>query len=157
MTRRRGWSLTAVAAALLLVVPAGDGLAKRSKTKSFAIVNGKRLKSGRGAYGQYATTGFSIGIPSKPKRGVVRTVTATCAGDVKAMPLPATFADCFSSYTVAGKRGAFQQWVGNGLDVTVDSVDGGRIQGTFAGSIPGDPPVTVEGGRFFMVLVDIGV
>jgi hypothetical protein len=164
-TPRSPWLALALVVILLAGAAVDDALAKKPKSRLSAFVNSKKLKaSKRGLTGVYATTSFSIGGASKPKRRLVRSVTATCgAVDIKTATLPVTLS-CFGSYTEAGKSSAFRQWTGLDMTVIVDSRDGNRIGGSFAGVLtdpssanPTDASATVEGGSFSMVLIDIGV
>ena len=162
--RRSGLLVMAVSVAALLGSPSADALAKRKpkpKTRMVAMVNGKLLKGKRPIIAVYASTSFSINAASRPKRRIVRTVTANCLGDVKAVALPTTFTSCYGTYTEAGSRAPARDWSGT-MEVTVESFDGTRIVGTFRGTLAlatpaGEPPATVENGSFSIALTDIGV
>jgi hypothetical protein len=156
-------SVVALTAFVLAGLLDGDALAKKAKSRFTATVNGKRLKARRPILAIYSTASFSVNGASKPKRGLVRTLTANCGPlDIKAVPLPTTVAGCFGSYTEAGSRRLpFRQWTGTGIDVTVESLEGGRITGTLRGTLvtgtqPADPPTAVEGGSFSIFLTDTG-
>jgi hypothetical protein len=158
--------LIMVLGAVVLTSPwLGDALAKKPTSRFVATVNGKRLKGKRPIIALYSTASFSVNAAAKPKRGLVRTVTANCGPvNIKAVPLPTTLTACYGSYTEAGRKGVFREWTGAGVDVTVESLDGDRIVGTLRGTLatpdPGNagaPPATIEGGTFSMVITDVGV
>jgi hypothetical protein len=142
-----------------------EGFAKRPRSTLKATVDGKRFKaSKRGLIALYATASFSLNASTKLKRKVVRSINVNCGPvNVKTLTLPATVTACYGAYTEAPSHGSLRQWTGIGIDVTVESVEGGRIVGTFGGMLDqaspntGDPPVTLEGGRFSLVLTDTGV
>ena len=161
--RRYGCILTmASVVALVVALPARYGIAtKRQKPRMIAIVNGKRLKS-VGPVAYYTPASFSINAASKPRRGLVRTVTANCGPiDIKAVAIPIAIPGCYGTYTEAGSRhGRFRQWTGTSMEVTVDSFDGTRIVGTFQGTLDGptqagDPPATVAHGTYSIALTSI--
>jgi len=164
---RRSRSLVVTLAAVVLAGPLlQNAVAKKPTPRLSATVNGKRLKSlKRATIGLYSTASFSVNGATKPRRGLVRSITVNCGPvNIKTVALPTTLTDCFGAYTEAGRTAAaFKQWTSGGMELTVESLDGGRIVGTFRGAIqpsganPGDPPASVEGGRFSLVLKDTGV
>ncbi len=156
--------MAALGAVMLAGLVSGDASARRAKTRLVATVNGKRLKGSRPVIALYSTASFSVNAAAKPKRGIVRTVTANCGPvNIKTVALPITVTGCYGSYTEAPSRhGTFRQWTGTGIEVTVESFDGTRIVGTFQGTLvipthAGDPPATVERGSFSIALTDTGV
>lgn len=160
----RSRALTLVLAVSVLAGAAGDALAKKPRSHVTAIANGKRLKaSKRGIQAPYSHASFSLAGATKLRRGVTRTVTATCLGDVRAVTPPATLT-CFGTYTEARKRtSGFRQWTGD-LTVVVETVDGNRIGGTFSGLLtdpssanPTDAASNIESGSFTVELFDLGV
>jgi hypothetical protein len=164
--RRSHWLVMTLAAVVLAGPLIEDAVAKRPKSHLSATVNGKRLKSSkRGIMGLYATSSFSVNGATKPRRGRVRSITVNCGPvNIKTVALPITLTDCFGAYTEAGRKAAdFKQWTSGGMELTVESLDGDRIVGTFRGAIqasganPGDPPASVEGGTFSLVLTGTGV
>lgn len=160
----RSRALTLVLACSLLTVAAGDALAKKPRSHVTAIANGKRFRASKlGITAVSASTGFSIGGSTKPKRGLTRAVTASCLADLSTVTLPATFT-CYGSYTETRKRTAdFRQWTGD-MTVVVETIDGNRIGGTFTAVLaspssanPTDTAATIEGGRFSVELLGLGV
>ncbi len=140
-----------------------DAFARRPRSRLSATVNGRRLKALRRAtLLLYATTSFSVNGQTRVRRGLSRAVTANCPGDLKTLVLPAVVG-CYGSYTEARRAGA-KEWSRNeGILVTIESLIDARAVGKFSGTLDpgpshsGDPPVTVEGGTFSIVLIDIGV
>lgn len=163
-TRRR-WLLLALGAVLLAGPLVHDGYAKKPKSFCKAFVNGKRLKAAKrgGLIGSLTSTGFSVAGATKPKRGLVRTVTVTCGlVNLRAVPLGTTLSGCFGSYTEAGS--GFREWTGPGMELTVEAFDGSRLNGRFRGVLvdastanPTDASAFVEDGTFSMTLRDLGV
>ena len=153
--------------ALLLAGPlVEDGYAKKPKAFLKAFVEGRRLKAWRrgGLFGTLASASFSVAGATKPKRGVVRTITVTCGPvDLRTVPPATTLTGCFGSYTEAGS-GPFRQWTGTGMELTVDSFDGDRLVGKFRGELadasaanPTDASVAIDDGTFAVFLAEIGV
>jgi hypothetical protein len=145
--------------ALLLAGPLIDpAVAKKPKTRFVAKVNGKRVKAPRRAtFFYYSTVSFSI-AGAATQRGVTRTVTANCLGDLAAVAPHATL-DCYGTYTEARRRKPAKDWQRNaGMQVTIDSFDGTRAVGSFSGTLdpspayPTDPPATVTNGVFSVVV-----
>jgi hypothetical protein len=142
----------------------GDGWAKTPKVRFSATVNGKRMKAlKRATFLTLASTSFSVIGQSKPRKGVSRAITALCGPgvDLRSLALPATLA-CYGSYVEARRKGS-KEWVRpNGIEVTVESFDGSRAEGTFRGTLDttvahaGDPPVAIEEGRFSVIARDTG-
>jgi len=167
VTRRRRWLPLALSAVLLIGPLAHEGYAKRGPKSFFkAVVNGKRLKaSKRGLLGVLAGVSFSVSGATKPRRGLVRTVTVNCGPvDLRTVPPSTTLTGCFGSYTEAGSRTSFRQWTGSAMELTVDSFDGSRLIGSFRGVLadpstanPSDASASVEEGTFSIVLLDLGV
>lgn len=166
--RRSGWLVVALGAVLVAGPLIDYAVAKKPKSRLSALVNDKKLKaSKRGLLGIYSTTSFSVAGATKARRGVVRTATVNCGPvDVRTVAPPIALTGCFGSYTEAGKRSSFRQWTGAGMELTVDSVDGNRISGTFRGILvdassanPSDASTEteIEEGSFSIVLTDIGV
>lgn len=138
-----------------------DAFAKKATVRFSATVDGKRMKAlKRASLGLYAPTSFSVAGQTGVRRGVSRAVTANCLGNVKSLALPATV-DCYGTYTEARRHGAKDWSRNNGLQVTIDSFDGSRVVGTLRGTLDAnsssDPPVTIEGGSFSVILRDVGV
>jgi hypothetical protein len=162
---RKSWLVVVLSAVALAGPMLGDARAKKPKPRFTARVNGKPLKALKRAVTLvYSTTSFSLAGPTKPqpRRGLSRTITASCLGNLKTLALPATLS-CYGTYTEAGRHGA-KDWVSNGMEVTIQSLDAtNRVVGAFRGTLPattahaGDPPVAIEGGSFSIVLTDIGV
>jgi hypothetical protein len=160
---RTSWLVLALSAAVLAGPLMDDAVAKKPKARFSARVDGKRVKAlKRAIVLLYSTTSFSVNGATNVRRGVVRTVTANCLGNLKTLVLPATLS-CYGTYTEARRTGA-KDWARNdGMAVTVESFDGSRAVGTFHGTLDpgpshaGDPPVTVESGSFSIVLTDVGV
>jgi len=168
VTRRRRWLPLALSAVLLIGPLAHEGYAKQGPKSFFkAAVNGKRLKaSKRNLLGVLAGVSFSVSGATKPRRGLVRTVTVNCGPvDLRTVPPSTTLAGCFGSYTEAGSRTtSFRQWTGSAMELTVDSFDGSRLNGSFRGVLadpstanPSDASASVEEGTFSIALLDLGV
>lgn len=160
--RRRAWFVMMLAAVLLAGPLVNDAHA-RKKARLSATVNGKRLKSlKRAVIGLYAATSFSVNGATRPRRGLVRSLTVNCGPvDLRAVTIPITLTGCYGAYTEAGTV-PFKQWVGTAVELTVDSFEGSRLVGRFRGTLdipgtPGDPPATVEDGSFSLVFTDTGV
>ena len=159
-TRLLGVALGALVLAGLRV---DDALAKKPKASFVATVNSKRLQgSQQGITALYATTSFSVNGATKPRKGITRTVTVNCLGNLGALSLPATM-DCYGTYTEAKKHGAKSWQRNNGMSLTIESFDGSRVVGTFHGMLdpapaqPTDPVVVIERGTFSIVVTQIGV
>ena len=163
---RRPWVMLALGAILVAAPLVPEAHAKRTKSFVKTFVDGKKLKaSRRGIQGFLAGSSFSIAGATKPKRGVVRTVTVNCGPvDLTTVPPGTTLTGCFGSYTEAGgKTGSFRQWTGTGIELTVDSFDGTRVTGSFQGVLvdastanPSDAAATLEGGTFSVALFSLG-
>lgn len=160
---RSGWLVALLGAVVLAGPLIGDAVAKKPKARFSAMVDGKRRKAlKRAIFFIYSTTSFSVNGATKLRRGVSRTITANCLGDLRALVLPATLG-CYGTYTEAGRTGAKDWARNNGMEVTLESFDGSRVVGTFRGALdPGpshasDLPVTIEGGSCSIILTDVGV
>jgi hypothetical protein len=161
-TSGRGWLVVTLGVAALAGPLVDHALAKRPKARFSARVDGKPLKALKRAITLvYSTASFSAAGPTKIRRGVTRTITFSCLADLKTLVPPAPLI-CYGTYTEARRTGA-KDWSRDGMEVTIQSVDGDRVAGTFRGTLDpspshaGDPPVTVEAGSFSIVLTDLGV
>jgi hypothetical protein len=164
---RRRWLLLALSAVLAAGPLVHEGYAKRGPKSFFkAVVNGNRLKaSKRGLLGALAGSSFSVAGATKPRRGVVRTVTVNCGPvDLPSVPPSTTLTGCFGSYTEKGTRESFRQWTSSAMELTVGSFDGSRLTGSFRGALadastanPSDAVTSIEEGTFSLVLTDLGV
>ena len=161
--QRRAWFAVALGWGMLLGPQLEAAFAKKAKSSFSAQVDGKRLKaSRRGSQGIYATTSFSVAGQTGVRHGLSRTVTAACLGNLKTLVLPAAL-DCYGSYIEARRHGSKEWSRPSGLQVAIESFDGTRVVGTLQGALDptaphaSDPPVTVLGGRFSIILRDAGV
>jgi len=164
--RRYRWLLVALTAVLLAGPLAHDGSAKKPKTFFKAVVDGKKLKGSKlGRGGSLASTSFSVYGATKPRRGIVRTLTINCGPvDLRTVP-PGTTLTCYGDLTQAGGRtDSYRNWTGTGMDLTVDAFDGSRVSGSFHGILvnassakPSNASAVIEDGTFSVILLNLGV
>jgi hypothetical protein len=148
-----------------------EAVARRQRSRMSAQVNGKRLKGLKKAtFGTVVPTGFGVITMAKRRRGVQRSLSVDCVGgDIRTLPLPvfwpgfSSVPQCVGTYLENSRRSGLKQWTSLGLDVTVNVVEGTRIEGTFRGVIgpstsnPTEPPIAVEEGSFSVFTRDFGV
>jgi hypothetical protein len=163
-----------VAAAVLATVPAVRDAVAGRKPKLVARINGKKFKANvkpsiTGVY--YTSAGVTLnGLGQKISigRGTIKNLVILCGGiGLPGATFPVTV-DCGGTYTDNTFSGPVppanaKAWAATtGILVTFQSFDGTRAKGTFAGSLPpgdtnpGDPPATIERGKFSVDLIFAG-
>ena len=159
--------VVALSAVLVLLAGLDYGIAKSKPKSAMALTfNRKVLKSVRRAIlGQYSTAIFTVGGSTRVSRRKYTGFAISCAPvNLQTVTLPATFTDCGASVIQTDLRHPAQNqtWTSFGtVAVTVQSYTGGRAIGTFRGTIdsattPSEPPATVEGGSFSVLLTNSG-
>lgn len=157
MTTRSGWrpAVSVLVAALAATLAAEPAEARKNKVA--ATVNGKRLKW----KGRFVSTGFSgagtILTATKPARprGVIRTLAIGCAiyPPNETFPLTPLPQICNASYseTKVAPSVSVKGWLAvQGVHVVYESFGGGRITGTFSGTLGplsggASEPLVIEG------------
>lgn len=167
MTRRaRTWLLILLVGTLVVGPLVTEVSARKRKPRFVALVDGKRFKSTkRAAILLYAPTGFSVNGQTRVKRGVSRFISVSCLGvDLMIDPMTNVVLPCLGIYQENIVRGGGGQrtWLSEGMELTIESIDGSRVTGSFRGIIqpdtsnPSEPAVAIEGGAFSEVLPSLG-
>jgi len=165
-SRSRRWTLAAtLAVPLLLTLPAPEARAGKGD-KVTLTVNGRRVKFRKKLVCDgYNTAAFSITGGQLPHRlhQLVRTIVVSCVLiDITKSTFPVSPPSCEVGYNEFRYKPALaRQWVGTNPDiqVTVESFDGTRLQGSFGGTLApyggtAPAPATVTNGTFSVLLVD---
>ena len=153
MTMRLGCVL---AIALAIGMHGRDAAAKKPELS--ARIHGHALK----AHGKHlqltsASTVFEISADAGSFRNNRAIAIACVALDLAHTPLPTTLSGCNGTYQetrFVHRRLSAKVWMiaNDGVQVTIDAFDGTRARGTFTGSFDvsgsGDPPATIQSGRF---------
>ena len=143
---------------LTMVLPAGETFAAK-KEKLKAKIAGKGFKANLalaivGAWDQNTNILTLNGLYQKitPHRGQIKTLLLSCVVDLQTLPATGDCVSQYSSNVYSGfVPGTPTAWAGEGVTVTVKSLAGTRVTGTFEGTIPGgngEAPATVKGGKF---------
>jgi hypothetical protein len=163
--RNQRW-IVALAVGIALVAAAGvhDSAAKKRKTRSSvaATIDGKHSRwGGKNVTIQATSTDVTIvATITRPHRlnQLIRGVAVSCQLDLTGtFPVTPVFPQsCVLGYSEVrfGPHLDPKRWGGSnfldGVVVTFDSLDGGRLRGSFQGTIPSEdtppnPPVTLQG------------
>src|SRR5262249_28865266 len=128
--------------------------------KLTAVVNGKKLKlRNKSLCAGYNTAVVSItgGTKFHHLGQVLRPITVACDVDLTTSALPVSPSICSIGYTETGTslhHPTFKGWGSTStpdnpvIQVTISSFSGGRVQGTFSGTLMGEagtPATTVKG------------
>jgi hypothetical protein len=143
---------------LAMVLPDGEACAAK-KEKIKAKIANKGFKANLapaivGAYDQNTGILTLSGLYQKitPHRGQIKTLLLSCLVDLQTLPATGNCVSQYSSNVYSGFiPGTPTAWAGEGVTVTVKSLDGTRVTGTFEGTIPGSgdtAAASVKGGKF---------
>jgi hypothetical protein len=142
---------------LALLLPAGDVVAAK-KGKFKARINGKSFKSNTAPSAVYEPTTHLLYVQggfqkAKIGRVQVKTLSISCFVDIATLPATGNCVTSYSSTVASGVNTSQVGCAGEGVTVTVKSLKGTRLSGTFEGTVDtctGDAtsPGTVKSGKF---------